>query len=414
MFLFKYSRIYIKVMNAPPGAQAGTLDVVGAYRTVPTKPDHKRYTVIHFEGFFYIDHNVPFGVASAHGLQGEIADATVDIWRGLGVKPVVKWVDDFNPFRFPTLDGAYEGISDGVKYRYDYDLTRIKHIISPLGIPWHGTKGQEFGDTFAYIGFEWNLPRKCVYLSEKKRVKHLTKVIEFMAAYTNTPAPRKAVESLIGSLSHISFVYRRGSSYLRNLIAWLTTFVSQDDFQRRWPPHSVQTELRWWANQLSLTSFIRYLHPKGPTADYDIWVDASTGWGIGILWNGRWDAWRTTPLWKAKGRDIGWLESVAIELVIRVAEAHGIKDQDFLIRSDNEGAIGAYRKGRSRNFESNLCVRRSEEILDRSNLSITLLYVETSTNLSDCVSRGDLPPASERLDIPYSFPSELSPYFTHV
>ena len=70
-------------------------------------PDHKRFIVVYFEGFLYLDHNVPSGLGSASGIQGEIADATVDIWHSLDVRPVVKWVDDFTIFRFPHPNGPF-------------------------------------------------------------------------------------------------------------------------------------------------------------------------------------------------------------------------------------------------------------------------------------------------------------------
>jgi hypothetical protein len=45
---------------------------------------------------------------------------------------------------------------------YSYNLTSIKSIIAPLGIPWHKNKGQEFLDTFVYLGFHWDLPNKTI------------------------------------------------------------------------------------------------------------------------------------------------------------------------------------------------------------------------------------------------------------
>ncbi|KAJ2935338.1 hypothetical protein H1R20_g1756, partial [Candolleomyces eurysporus] len=80
------------VAIAPPGAQACTLDIEGAYRTIPVRPDHKRFLIIKHKGLFYLNHDVPFGLRNASGLQGEVADAIVDIWHSLGVGPVIKWV----------------------------------------------------------------------------------------------------------------------------------------------------------------------------------------------------------------------------------------------------------------------------------------------------------------------------------
>ncbi|KIK90444.1 hypothetical protein PAXRUDRAFT_92523, partial [Paxillus rubicundulus Ve08.2h10] len=86
---------YTKIIrHAPPGAQAALLDIEAVYHTIPTAPDHKCYTVILFNGHFYLDHNVPFGIASVAGLQGEVAGAVLHIWKTLHIKPTKKWVDD--------------------------------------------------------------------------------------------------------------------------------------------------------------------------------------------------------------------------------------------------------------------------------------------------------------------------------
>ena len=66
------------------------LDIEGTYHTIPCKPDHKCYLTIFFKGLFYIDQNIPFGLASAAGLQGKVADAIIDIWKYLWVDPALK------------------------------------------------------------------------------------------------------------------------------------------------------------------------------------------------------------------------------------------------------------------------------------------------------------------------------------
>lgn len=394
------------------GAQAATLDIEGAYRTVPIQPNHKAYVIVEFEGLFYMDHNVPFGLASAAGLQGEVADATVDIWRHLGVGPVKKWVDDFDVFRFPVEHGPFVGTSDGIIYHYSYDLTSIKQLIAPLQIPWHKDKGQEFGDSFVYVGFLWDLPSRTVRLPERKRLKLISKLTRFVDTYAHSQVPKNELESVCGSLSHVSFVYTRGNSYLSNLYICLSSFSNV--FSPRFLSHSAISDLRWWLQQLQVLGIFRSLAPIGPVRDFNIWVDASSDWGVGILWNGRWAAWRTVPGWRGDSRDIGWLEAIAIEIAISVTQMMGVSNSAFLIRSDNEGSIGAYNKGRGRNWMTNLSVRRSEEVLSAAALTPSLLYVNTSINLADVVSRGSLPPDSLRIPFPIHLPPSIAPFFVNV
>jgi hypothetical protein len=143
-------------------------------------------------------------------------------------------------------------------------------------------------------------------------------------------------------------------------------------------------------------------------------VDASTGTGIGLLWNKRWAAWPTNPSWRGPSRDIAWLEAVAVELAILQIHAKSITDANVLVRSDNQGVIAAFQKGRSSNFMINLSIRRSAALLRESRLSLTLTYVNTSINLADPISRGIYPPASLQLPSPPSLPSEIAQYFSNV
>jgi hypothetical protein len=197
-----------------------------------------------------------------------------------------------------------------------------------------------------------------------------------------------------------------------NLYRWLTSFPN--DFVPRWITSSALTDLRWWLTLLFQDQTPRLLIPSSPIRDYNIWVDASTEWGIGLLWGTQWAAWRLLEGWKGPSRDIGWLEAVAVELAILATKIMGIRDANILIRSDNEGVIGAFSKGRCSNFMTNLSIRRSDEVCSDTRISTTLFYVNTTNNLADPISRGILPPSSQTFPLPIPIPLPLLPFISHV
>ena len=43
-------------------------------------------------------------------------------------------------------------------------------------------------------------------------------------------------------------------------------------------------------------------------------MDASTSCGIGILITNKWATWKLKCGWQTAGRDIGWAESITLEL----------------------------------------------------------------------------------------------------
>ena len=355
---------------------------------------------------FYIDHDMIFGLSTAGGHQGEVADATVDICESRDIGPMIKWVDDFNVFRFPI---AGDGIV--TPFIYAYDLASMKDRISDLNVPWHPNKGQDFKDTVVYVGFLWDLPARTVSLTENKRFKFKRRFNDFLRDYRSNRISEKEVLKLSGSLSHIAFVYTSGRSYLSSLYTFSASFVSK--FRPRWVPASVLSDLAHWSKILD-SPFSWVLAPKRLVIDMDIWVDASTSWGISILIDGFWDAWRLVDGWRSPSRHIGWLEALAIELMALTLEAMGIRDAEVVTCSDNTGVIDAFGKGRGRNFMINLSIRRTDLLLVDNNLSLSLHYVESKDNLADPISRGVLGPKS--LQSPYiiALPEELHPFLVHA
>ena len=72
-----------------------------------------------------------------------------------------------------------------------------------------------------------------------------------------------------------------------------------------------------------------------PKSDLDLWVDASTSWGLGLCIGDKWDAWHLLVGWAQDGRDIGWAETVAIELVVLWLVQSGWHNHYFRVNCDN-------------------------------------------------------------------------------
>ena len=138
-----------------------------------------------------------------------IANAAVDIWEAEGVLPIMKYEDDLCIFRFPVLQGPFLGTPIS-SHRFAYDQTSALETIKPLNIPWHPEKGQDFGPTFKYIGFLWDIDSRIVSLPEEKRLKFLDRVRVFISSFETNRCVIKDVMKIHGSLCHISYVYPEG------------------------------------------------------------------------------------------------------------------------------------------------------------------------------------------------------------
>jgi hypothetical protein len=386
------------------------MDIEKFHRTCPVIPAHKPWLVVQGRpGDFFIDHANPFGLASASSNAGMPGNATVDIMRARGIFPVPKYEDDLQPFRQPMPNGKFhEG-----DFCYDYDRAEILRRIAPLSVPWHKEKGSEFAFVTTFIGFLWDIPGRTVSLPDEKRLKFHERVRRFLRDFSNHPCHLIDVEKIHGSLCHVAFVYLDGRSRLPSLSNFASSFHN-DEYLTRHPTHSMLTELRWWLEKLSHTGFSRPLRPKGPLRDLGIFVDASTSWGIGIIIGDEWAAFGLSASWKIAGRDICWLETVAIELLVYFLESKGIRDAHLLIHSDNTGTIGALGKGRSANSHINLSVRRTHLVL--ADLAITPMteYIESSANPADPISRGESGLVGRHIYPTFELPEELRDCFINV
>ena len=400
----------IQVASAPPGTQGANLDIAAAYRTLPILPDHRRYLCYQIKGGYYMDHNFPFGACSAHYCLGRVVDAMVDILNAVQISPVLKWGDDLFPIRFPKSSTTQANGS--VSYIYTYDLAFFKDILAPLRIPWHPTKWNDFSPRPVYLGLVWDFEKRTVALAEPKRIKYLTKVNDFLQTHSSTRVEKKLAMSILGTLSHVTIVHQDGRSYLSALSAFISTFANEH--KPRYPRSSVIKDLEWWAKKLTQMNFARPLSPRGATQDLGIWVDASSTWGIGIIIGNEWDAWTWSSSWHYEGRDIGWAEAIAVELVARILFERGLSNASILIRGDNQGVVGSYGRGRGRNLHVNLAIRRTEVIGTSSNVLYMLEYVESKQNKADPISRGELGPLAKQITDYIQLPEELTPFLRHV
>jgi len=207
------------------------------------------------------------GLSTAGNIQGGPADVLLAILYSKSISPSLKCVDDFVFFRVPSyFDTDAAGM---VNYSYSYDLTSVMKITDPLGIPWHPieVKGQDFGLQVSYVGFVWNLELHTVSLSPKKHIKYLEKVHSSLC--TLNALSQKHCTSILGTLQHISFIYRDSHSRLPPFASFISKFPN--DFAMRMPPSPswiAYTGGKWCC--LTLYAPAPSSHTSGSTLTYGL------------------------------------------------------------------------------------------------------------------------------------------------
>jgi hypothetical protein len=291
------------------------------------------------------------------------------------------WVDDFVLFRSPT-----PSLSSNPDNLYPYDLSLVQQLADTLGWPWKPSKTQPFASSFRYLGFIWDLKAKSVHIPDEKRTKYLRKLNEWLAREKHS---RKEAESLLGTLVHCSLAIPDGRSRLPALSHFVTSFNGKSLFSQRTPSPTSIRDILWWQECLQSSMPGSSIKPPPPPTDIDLWVDASTSFGIGVVFDHEWDSWELLHGWDHNPqRKIGWAETVALECGIRLAIHRGAHNVHIVIKSDNMGVIGALAGGKSRNNEQNTVLQRITTILHTHSLWVSTLYTPSSLNLADPPSRG--------------------------
>ena len=404
-----FQEIATIVMNAPEGTQAATLDVDAAFRRCPIKPSQQCNFVIHFDGLCYIDHVAPFGTASAGFAFRHVADAMMAILHAQNIGPAKNWVDDFVFFHSLCPPNHHAPNTSLTSPLYPYDIDSIDSIAQPLGWPWKHSKTKPFDSLFTYLGFLWDLIVKSVQITTKKKTKYMEKLKPWDRLNKFT---RRETESILGTLAHCSLAIPEGCSRLPSISRFAASFTgARSSFIRKTPPNSVLGDVAWWREELKKDFCGSILSQPPSPSPIEFWVDASTNWGIGIVFDDHWDAIQLCNGWKSAGHNIGWAEFIAIELGLLCAISQGHQNTHFTIRSDNQGVIHAIQGGRSCSPEQNLVLQRILLLLSTNSLWISLLYVQSASNLADRPSRGLPAFNSSRFPTSLAIPPHLEPFF---
>lgn len=388
------------VALASPGTEGATFDVDSAYRQIPVHPIDQPHIVVMWGQDFYLDHAVPFGAASSNGLFARCGDAIAIIFEKRGLGLVFKWVDDFLFIRLPSPQTTPHPPPP-------FTEEDIYEIAEYLGWPWKRSKTKPFSSIFTYLGFLWDLKTKFVSIPEEKRAKYIARISLWLA---NSSSDLRGTQVIIGSLVHCSLVIPDGRPHIAGLIKFSASFPqgnSQPFRQHKISPQARDDAL-WWKSRLLSGPFGITLSPPPPPATLRIHSDASSSFGIGVMFGELWSAWRLLQGWKADGRNIGWAEAVGVELAIEWLIHSGAHDISIDIHCDNQGVVQAWKAGRSRSEAQNHVIMRAAARAATRNIWVRLEYINTSENLADRPSRGIAPHSGRFVYAPFTLPSHLN------
>ena len=316
----------------PRHALMSKAELKHAFRLVPVQRSQWWLLGLHWEGRFYHDTRLPFGLRSACSLFNALADVLCQaLCYHSGNAEVYHYLDDF--FFFSAPDSTL--CSDS--YRTFHELCRLCNIpVAPDKCRPPCTRLDLLGCVLDTDALTISLPD--------------SKVHDILSALTAVRGARKVRQrdllSLIGKLVHATKCLPAGRSFFRRLLD--TAHTVKHAHHRVTLTAETKRDLDWWLTFLPTWNGVApMLHPTWtPPSDLRLATDSSLiGYGGTCL--GEWfaEVWPSQTL--AWSTSMTWLEIIPI-LVACAVWGPSWRGRRVTFHCDNSGVVGACSKGWSR------------------------------------------------------------------
>ena len=283
------------VRTLGPGCLLIKLDVEAAYKQVPVCPEDWHLLGFMFEGQFYYERALPFGLRSSCRLWDLFAAALHYFCKhALGVTAphfVVHYVDDFL-FVIQSADGAQARLM----------LEGALALCRFLGVPMSDAKTEGPVTCLQFLGILLDTIKMEARLDDS-RLAELRSLC--LAWQSKGAASAVELQSLAGKLNFACSVVRPGRIFIRHILQQIRAISAMKSSKSGRPlpriarvrlPPGVHEDISWWLNFLPLWN--------GSSLLYDLeWADAPSiqlqtdacQTGYGGHFAGRWFAGRWSP-----------------------------------------------------------------------------------------------------------------------
>ena len=206
------------------------VDVKHAFRLLPVKPSDWPLLGYYWEGSYYIDTLLPFGLRSSQAIFNQFAD--VECWiiqHVYKLKNIVHYADDF----FLVSAQNYNEAKN--------DLQNLINAFQQLDIPLAAEKIVGPTKKLTYLGIEIDSNDLTISIPDEKYIELMNSLPSWINKKTCT---KQKLLSLIGILSFVCKVVRPGRIFLRRLINLSTTV--RELHHHITLNKQAQADIKWW------------------------------------------------------------------------------------------------------------------------------------------------------------------------
>jgi len=247
------------------GAVMMKRDLKAACRHVPINPCDYWLLLFKWNGQFFMDMFLPFGLCTAPRIFNLFVEALHWIFETLHEWNVTHYLDDFLFMFSPNTD-----------------ITEISTQFDDVLVEFGSTKAIEKdsdGCVVVHLGFEFDSENMQVRLPSNKKQRAVDAVKALLSSST---VPHVMLETTLGFLSHCCQVVPLGRPFLHNLFSQLCRSNSRPHL-RISLTHDSQNDLKWWLQFLTSWSSISMIQLS--RISFDVATDASGTKGMGGVYN---------------------------------------------------------------------------------------------------------------------------------
>ena len=372
-FTFKYISVDTAsdaIMKLGRGCSMAKIDVKSAFRICPVNPADWPLLGFQWNGAFYYDRVLPFGLRSAPYIFNCFAESLCWILsNNYSIAYIMHYLDDFL-----TL-----GVSEA-ECSHNVDL--ITGLFTRLGIPIAEEKQEGPSTVLTFLGITLDSTRLEARLPPDK----LASIKSAVSAWLTKPeGSKRELLSLIGLLSFAAKVVPPGRSFLRRMLDLAHSQPLLDSTVTLTDPFF--KDLHWWHSFLESWNGRSFLmSPRWlPNSVLRLFTDSSGSIGYGAYFQGHWfnGRWPQHVL----HRSIQWKELFPIVLA---AATWGPQwsTKRILFLSDNEAVVAALSSGTSHSPDIMSLIRTLHFCAAKHNFTASAKHVPgTHNSIADALSR---------------------------
>ena len=369
---FHFDDVVNIVSSLGPGALMSKLDIKSAFRLCPVRPEDWELLGIHWEGHYFIELCLPFGLRSSPFHFVRLADALYFILScNYLITFLTYYLDDFFTAGPRDPDQCFE------------NMNIIIEVFKQLGIPLAPEKIVGPTTCIVYLGITIDSIRMEICLPEDK-LQDLC--VELKTWQECRKCTKKELQSLIGKLSFACKVIPSGRLFLRRLIDLCKTVKQQHHHVSL--NSAARQDISWWQGFLPEWNGRSLIQAPdwSNASDLHIFTDASGNIGFGIYVKGSWIA-HAWPTYFQNSRSIERKELFPIFVTCYIwgKEWGTLK---ILFHSDNQSVVDIWSRGSSTCPHISNLLRQIFFLTAQYSFSINIVHMPGHFNkISDLLSR---------------------------